>query len=363
MSTANHDHFDPSATEPTLRIGAKLVGLPGFVYVIAEAGVNHDGDPAVARDLIAAAADSGADAIKFQVFSADRLVTREAPAADYQRKAGAAPTQHEMLRRLELSHACFAELAELARQRGIEFLATPFSLEDLAFLVSLRVAAIKLASTDIVNIPLLEAAAATGLPVIASTGAAETDEIGGAVRCFERPGVGPLALLHCVSSYPTPEDQVNLAAIRALGRLFHRVAGFSDHTESIAMGGYATIAGARIVEKHFTLDRRRSGPDHAFSLEPGPLAEYVERIRFVCRLIGDGRLGPTDAQREVRCLSRASVVAARTIRAGETINRAMLTVKRPGTGISPVEIDRLVGKRAARPIAADAMLSWDDVEG
>lgn len=345
-----------------MRIGRRLVGPPGFVYVIAEAGVNHDGDPGVARGLILAAAEAGADAIKFQVFSADRLVTRDAPAADYQQKAGQGTSQHAMLRRLELSHASFAELADLAREKDIEFLATPFSIEDLRFLVSIRVAAIKLASTDIVNVPLLEAAAATGLPVIASTGAAELDEVGGAVRCFDRPGAGPLALLHCVSSYPTPENQVNLTAIATLGGLFGRVAGFSDHSESIMMGAYATAAGARIIEKHFTLDRRRPGPDHAFSLEPKALAEYVHHIRHASTLLGDGHVGPTDAQREVRRLSRPSLVAGRAIEIGEVIDRSMLAVKRPGTGISPVELDKLIGRRVVRRIAADAMLSWNDVE-
>ena len=188
------------------------------------------------------------------------------------------------------------------------------------------------------------------------------DEIGGAVRCFDRPGAGPLSLLHCVSSYPTPEDQVNLAAIGTLGRILHRVVGFSDHSESVTMGAYAAAAGARIIEKHLTLDRQRPGPDHAFSLEPETMADYVQHVRYASRLLGDGRLGSTDAQREVRRLSRASVVATREIRPGETIDRAMLTVKRPGTGISPVEIDKLVGRRAVRRVAADALLRWDDVE-
>ncbi len=352
---------DRSQAEPTFDIGPKRVGPSGSVYVIAEAGVNHDGDVAVARDLVAEAAQAGADAIKFQVFSADRLVTRDAPAAEYQRRAGEATTQHEMLKRLELSRECFQELADLARERAIEFLATPFAVEDLRFLLSLKVAAIKIASTDIVNVPLLEAAVGAGLPVIASTGAADIEEIREAVRFFDKAGAGPLALLHCVSSYPTPDDQANLAGIATLARAFGRVAGYSDHTESVTMGAYATAAGARVIEKHFTLDRRRPGPDHAFSLEPRGLAEYVHHARHAARLLGGGRIGPTDAQREVRSLARGSVVAAREIAPDEVIVRDMLTVKRPGTGIAPSEIDKLVGRRAVRRITVDAIITWGDV--
>jgi N-acetylneuraminate synthase/N,N'-diacetyllegionaminate synthase len=312
----NPNQSEWSETWPSFQIGRKLVGEPGFVYVIAEAGVNHDGEISLARELILAAAEAGADAVKFQVFSADRLVTRQAPAAAYQQKADQASTQHAMLRRLELSHAQFGELAQFARQRGIEFLATPLSVPDLQFLVSIGVAAIKIASTDIVNAPLLDAAADSGRPVIASTGAADMAEISAAVKRFRRSGPSPLALLHCISSYPAPEDQVNLAAIGTLARAFECVSGFSDHTESVTMGAYATAAGARIIEKHLTLDRKRPGPDHGFSLEPKAMAEYVHHVRHAARLLGDGRLCVTDTQREVRALSRASIVAARDIQAG-----------------------------------------------
>ena len=359
---AEPNQSESSETWPSFQIGRKLVGQPGFVYVIAEAGVNHDGEIALAKELILAAAEAGADAVKFQVFSADRLVTRQAPVAAYQQKAGQAPTQHAMLRRLELSHDQLGQLAQFARQRGIEFLATPFSVPDLQFLVSIGVAAIKLASPDIVNAPLLDAAACSGLPVIASTGAADMDEIAAAVQRLRRSGPGLLALLHCISSYPAPEDQVNLAAIGTLARAFECVSGFSDHTDSVAMGAYAAAAGARIVEKHLTLDRKRPGPDHGFSLEPKAMAEYVRHVRHASGLLGDGRLSATDAQRDVRMLSRASIVAARDIQAGEVLDRGMLTTKRPGTGISPMEIDRIVGRRAVRAIHADTTLTWDDVE-
>jgi sialic acid synthase SpsE len=340
-------------------IGQTVVGLPGFVYVIAEAGVNHDGDVCLARELVSAAAQAGADAVKFQVFSADRLVTRQALTAAYQQHAGEAITQQEMLARLELEHGQFADLARYARQCGIEFLATPFSVVDLEFLVSIDVPALKLAATDIINGPLIDAAARSRRPVIASTGAADSDEIEAAVERYHRPGAGPLALLHCISSYPAREETVNLAAIATLARRFDCVTGFSDHTESVTMGGYAAAAGARIIEKHFTLDRSRSGPDHAFSLEPDDMAGYIQGIRYAARLLGDGQPGCTESQREVRELSRASVVAARDIRAGETLTQAMLTTRRPGSGISPMDIDALLGQRVIQPIPADTAVTWE----
>ncbi|HOB73481.1 MAG TPA: N-acetylneuraminate synthase family protein [Phycisphaerae bacterium] len=378
---------------PSLRIGPATVGAGYPVYVIAEAGVNHDGDVGLACEMIHAAADAGADAVKFQVFSADRLVTRSAPAAQYQKRAAHAGTQYEMLARLQLSWEDFAELAAYAGRQDIEFLATPFSVADLDFLVSIKVRALKLASPDIVNTALVERAAKSGLPVIASTGAADLEEIAAAVECFRltrmREGLpasdrgadtlpdsqcgldacstekstlaAPLALLHCVSSYPAREDEANLAAIGTLARAFHCVSGFSDHTESVAMGGYAVAAGARIIEKHFTLDRTRPGPDHAFSLEPEMLAEYIRHIRQAERFVGNGRIEVSNSQREVRQLARGSIVAARHIRAGEALTRSMLTIKRPGGGIAPAEMEHLIGRHARLDIPADTALAWEAV--
>lgn len=347
---------------PAFRIGSFFVGAPGSAFVIAEAGVNHDGDMGVARELITAAAEVGADAVKFQVFSTHRLVTRTAPAARYQQKAGKGDTQYRMLEKLELRQDQFEELAELARKTGILFLATPFSVPDLEFLVSLGVPAVKLASTDIINGPLLDAAAASGLPILASTGAADLNEVVAAVERLRRGEAGPLALLHCISSYPASPDEANLAAIGTLAREFECVSGFSDHTESLTIGGLAVAAGAKVIEKHMTLDRRRPGPDHAFSLEPAALTEYIRAIRDAARILGHGQLEPSAAQREVRRVSRASVVAARDIAGGEILTSAMLTTKRPGDGISPMDMGRLIGQRVLRPISADHPITWDTLE-
>ncbi|GMU21267.1 MAG: sialic acid synthase [Phycisphaerae bacterium] len=343
------------------QIGSAAIGLGWPTYVIAEAGVNHDGEMNLARELVHAAAEANADAVKFQVFSANRLVTRNAPTAAYQKAAVEAHTQHELLSRLELSWDDFAALAQYAGEQGIEFLATPFSVEDLRFLASMPVRALKLASPDIVNGDLLDAAAATQLPVIASTGAADLAEVKAGVGRFRGAGGGPLALLHCVSSYPAAEEEANLAAIGTLARTFDCISGFSDHTESLAIGGYAVAAGAYIIEKHLTLDRSRRGPDHAFSLEPKTLAEYIRHIRRAEGLMGDGQIEASPSQREIRSLARGSVVAACDVGPGETLTRAMLTVKRPGGGIAPMDIDRLIGRRAACPISADTALTWDAI--
>ncbi|MGQ9651964.1 MAG: N-acetylneuraminate synthase family protein [Phycisphaerae bacterium] len=343
----------------SFRIGPATVGDGSPVYVIAEAGVNHDGHIDAARELIHAAANAEADAVKFQLFSADRLVTESAATAEYQKKASQGHKQRDMLARLELSRDQFAELSAYARYCDIEFLATPFGIDDLKFLVSIGVQAIKLASTDVVNDPLLDQAAASGLPVIASTGAATEAEIARAVERFKQPGAGPLALLHCVSCYPTPEAEANLRAIGALARRFDCVTGFSDHTESVSMGGYAAAAGARIIEKHLTLVRSRPGPDHAFSLEPPAMAEYIRQIRYVEKLLGDGSIGSQECEDEVRRLARGNIVSTRDIRAGEVLDAGMLTIKRAGGGLWASELQTIIGRQAKVDIAADTAIQRD----
>ncbi len=348
-------------SQQKFQIGPAIIAEGEPVYVVAEIGVNHNGRVGVARELIHAAVDAEVDAVKFQVFSPERLVRRDAPSANYQKQVGEGDSQYEMLSRLTLTHDQFAELAMWAGECGLEFLATPFAVEDLEFLVSIGVRAIKLASPDIVNVPLIESAAATRLPVIASTGAADLDEIAAAVNLFKGPDKGPLALLHCISSYPTPEWEANLAAIETLNTTFGCPSGFSDHTESTTIGGYAAAAGARIIEKHMTLDRSSKGPDHAFSLEPKAMAEYVRGIRHAETLLGQGRLGMIAIERDVRRLARGSLVAARDIHVGEKLTEAMLRVKRPADGVSPDKIASLLGRQAKTEIAADTPIALDAI--
>ncbi len=345
-----------------VRIAGRPVGDGYPALLIAEAGVNHDGRVADALRLVDVAAAAGADVVKFQMFRAAELVTADAATAAYQRSGGET-SQHALLRRLELSDDDFARVAERCRRRGILFLATPFSPPDVERLVRLDVPALKLASTDLNNVPLLRRAAATGLPLIVSTGAATADEIAAAVARLRGLGLSDrLILLHCVSGYPTPLEAANLRAVATLRVLSGVPCGFSDHTTSTAIAGWAVAAGACVLEKHFTLDRRRPGPDHAFSLEPDALAEYVRAARDAERALGRGTLGMTALERDVRRVARKSVVTATAIRAGTPLTAELLTVKRPGGGIPPDEFEAVLGRRAANDLAPDTVLTWEMLE-
>lgn len=330
-------------------------------FIIAEAGVNHDGDLAAALQLVAAAARAGADAVKFQAFRADKLVSTDAAACDYQRGHADATTQHAMLRKLELPRAAFEQLKRAADDAGIAFLATPFDADQLAMLVDLGVPALKLASTDITNVPLLAAAARSGLPVIASTGAADLDEVRRAVAVLSESTAAPV-LMHCVSRYPTPFSDANLSAIATLKREFGLPVGYSDHTREVSTGALAVAAGAVLLEKHLTLDRAAPGPDHFFSLTPDDFAAYVLAARETATALGDGRIACDPGQQEVRRLARRSIVAAAFIRRGERLDEARLDVQRPGGGIDPIHWPALVGRTAATDIAPGTRLDWAMLE-
>lgn len=353
-------HIMNGAEEPTVRIGEAVVGAGQPVYVVAEAGVNHNGDLSAACALVEAAKAAGADAVKFQAFRADALVTATADAATYQQQGAKAQTQRELLARVELSPAQFKTIARHCRNLEIEFLATPFGEPELEMLVGLGVRAIKIASPDVTNVPLLRRAASTGLPLIASTGASDLDEIDALVATIDEAGAHDrLILLHCVSSYPAADSEANLRTIQTLAKRHGRPTGFSDHTESVGIGGLAAAAGAVLLEKHFTLDRRQDGPDHAFSLEPAQLREYVRSVRHAEVVLGRGVLCVLQSEWEVRRLTRSSVVSVAAITKGETISAAKIAIKRPGTGIPPGEFDRVVGRVAAVDIPADTPMQWE----
>jgi sialic acid synthase SpsE len=346
----------------TVRIGDRRIGDGEPVLVIAEAGVNHDGSVERAIQLVDVAADAGADVVKFQMFRAAELTTATAQTAAYQKTAGGS-SQRDMLRRLELSDDGFARVAAHCRTRQIEFLATPFSPPDVDRLRDLGVRALKIASTDLNNTLLLRRAAGTGLPLIVSTGASRADEIAATVERLRSWGAADrLILLHCVSGYPTPLAYANLRAIAALRREFGMPCGFSDHTASTDIAGWAVAAGACVLEKHFTLDREATGPDHAMSLDPVELATYVTLARQAQVALGSGRLGLSPIEADVRAVARKSVVAATRIPAGATITPDMLTAKRPAGGIEPDRFDSVVGCRAAANIAADTVLTWEMVQ-
>ncbi len=335
--------------------------------IIAEAGVNHNGCLGTAIALVEAAAAAGADGVKFQVFTTDELAARRAPTAAYQKAGTGSSAQRDMLRRLELSDADFMAVAAHARRCGISFLATPFSLHDLRRLLPMAPAAIKIASTDLNNHPLLVAAARSRLPLIVSTGASTLGEVDAAVAVLRESEAGEgtpdrLTLLHCVSVYPTPWELANLRAIGTLRRRYGLPVGLSDHTTSTHTGGLAVAAGASVLEKHFTLDRGASGPDHAMSLDARQLAEYVEGVRKAEAALGSGVVGLIPAEMEARSVARKSVVATRRIESGEVLTSSMLAIKRPDGGIPPSDFARLVGRVALTMIEPDTPIRWEMVQ-
>ncbi len=349
----------PAAWPDTVRIGDRLVGTAAPAFIIAEAGVNHNGHLQTALKMIRAAAAAGVDAVKFQAFSADRLVTASAPAAGYQRVTD----QKSMLAQLELSPLEMAQCKAECEAHGLTFLATPFGNRDVANLHGMGVSAIKIASPDLTNLPLLRVAAGADLPLILSTGASTWEEIERAADTLATANCRELILLHCISSYPTEQAHCNLRTINMLANRFGVPAGFSDHTAEVDTAALAVAAGAVVLEKHFTLDRNQQGPDHFFSLEPDELADYVAAARRTEAIAGSGRRAPADVEQDVRKVARSSVVSAAEIAAGATITRDMLTVKRPGGGVEPADLEQLVGKTASVDIPVDTTINWEMVAG
>ncbi len=328
----------------------------GRVFVIAEAGVNHNGSLERALAMVDAAAEAGADAVKFQTFSADALVTRDAPKAGYQvETTGAGESQYDMLKRLELSESDHDALVARCRERAIVFMSAAFDPASLSLLARLGIDRVKVPSGEMTNVPYLRRVAALGLPVLLSTGMATLDEVRAALEVLERAGCPRerVTVLHCTTEYPTPPEDVNLRAMLTMRDELGVRVGYSDHTEGIAVPVAAVALGAEVIEKHFTLDRGLPGPDHRASLEPAELAEMVSAIRVVERSLGDGVKRPSETETANAAVARKSIVAARAIRAGETLDADALAVKRPGTGVSPLRWDEVVGTVATRDYAPD----------
>ncbi len=342
-----------------VRIGARLVGPGQPCFIIAEAGVNHNGSLDLALKLIDAAVEAGADAVKFQTFRADRLVTKDAPKADYQ-KVGtpSSESQFDMLRALELSEDAHRALKARSEARGILFLSTPFDRQSADLLSALGVSAYKLPSGEITNLPLLSHVAAKGKPIILSTGMASLPEVNDAVGTLRAAGCDDMILLHCVSNYPASPADVNLRAMATMRDAFGLPVGYSDHTPGDEVSLAAVALGACVIEKHFTLDRNLPGPDHKASLEPHELEALVGRLRNVEASLGDGRKEPAPAEAATAAVARKSLVAARPIPAGTPISLDMLDAKRPGTGIPPSRSGEVAGRTAKVDIAEDAVLDW-----
>lgn len=327
--------------------------------IIAEAGVNHNGDLGLARQLIDAAAEAGADLVKFQTFNADRLATRTAQKAGYQTQTtGSKESQHEMLRRLELTAEIHKELIAHCAVRSIGFFSTGFDIESVDLLLRLGQDHFKIPSGEITNLPYLRHIGRLGKAVILSTGMATLGEIEAAIDVLEQAGTprANITVLHCTTEYPTPMTEVNLRAMRSIHTAFGVAVGYSDHTPGIEVAIAAVAMGASVIEKHFTLDRNLPGPDHKASLEPAELRAMVAAIRNIEVALGDGikRLTPSEARNKP--IARKSLVANRAIKAGEVFSAENITAKRPGTGISPMRWDEVIGRTAPRDFAADELI-------
>ena len=328
------------------------------VLIIAEAGVNHNGSIEMAKQLIDAAAIAGVDYVKFQTFKAEKLVTKEAKQAEYQQRNAADESQYAMLKKLELSQAQHEELVTYCKQRGVSFLSTAFDLESIEYLHSLHLGVWKIPSGEITNYPYLKKIALYGESVIMSTGMCSMKDVEQAINVLLKNGLTKeqITLLHCNTEYPTPMQDVNLCAMLQMKEKFGVRVGYSDHTKGIEVPIAAVALGAEVIEKHFTLDRNLPGPDHKASLEPNELKAMVDAIRNIEQALGNGQKQVSKSEEKNMAIARKSIVAAKDIKKGELLTENNLTTKRPGTGISPMRWEEVVGTVAIRDFAEDEMI-------
>lgn len=334
------------------------------VYIIAEAGVNHNGSLAAAKKMVEEAHSAGCDCIKFQTFCADRLVTRTAAKADYQiKQTGGQESQYQMLKKLELSGQEFAALKDYCREVGIDFLSTPFDEESADLLRELGMTQFKIPSGEITNKPLIQHIARFGGKMLMSTGMSDLDEVTEAVNWIRETGNRDIVLFHCTSNYPAPYEHVNMRSMHTLQECFHLPVGYSDHTQGIEISLMAVAMGAVMIEKHFTLDRHMEGPDHQASLEPAELRELVRGIRHIEAAFGDGEKKPAPGEEKTRAVARKSLVYSRDLAEGTVITEKMIACKRPGTGLPPRWRDALVGKALCRACCQEKMVQLSDFSG
>jgi len=348
---------------PSLTIDGHRIAADAPVFIIAEAGVNHNGDPAMAAELIRAACRTGADCVKFQTFKAERVVTAAAPKARYQLgTTDPAESQLDMLRKLELGEPHYRTLLDLARAEGIACISTPYNEEDVDFLDALGISAFKLASISCAEPSFLRYVAEKGRPIILSTGMATLDEVRSAVAAIHATGNPQLVLLQCTTNYPSRIEDTNLRAMLTLRDATGVLAGYSDHTPSHTACIAAVALGACMIEKHFTLDKSLPGPDQSTSCDPAEFTALVRAIRDTELALGHGRKEPAEIETINAIGMRRSIAARVNIPIGTTLTAAMLTLKRPATGLAPVLIDQLIGRTATREIAADELLAWESVQ-
>lgn len=345
-----------------IAIQGRSIGAGAPCFIIAEAGVNHNGDLALAHRLVDAAADAGADAVKFQTFDADALASADAPSAAYQQLATGQGSQRDMLRRLTLDEPAHIELKRHADARGIIFLSTPFESASVELLERLQVPAFKVPSGELTNHLFLRLLAQKGKPLLVSTGMSELAEVEAAVRVLLQAQVQGFALLHCTSSYPAPLESVNLRAMQTLRSRFAVPVGYSDHTLGTVVPVGAVALGAKVLEKHLTLSRTMTGPDHAASMEPDEMARLVKEVRAIEAALGDGEKIVQPCERETQRVARKSLFVARDLPVGHRLSESDLVARRPGTGISPALLEEVLGRTLRRALPADAMLDRGDLE-
>jgi len=331
------------------------------VLIIAEAGVNHNGSLDIAKLLVDKAVEAGVDIIKFQTFKAERLVSKSAKQAEYQKNNigdNADDSQYNMLKKLELSDHDHQELMAYCKERGIQFFSTAFDLDSIDYLHSLNLGLWKIPSGEITNYPYLKKIAQYHEPVILSTGMCEMEDVRAAMNVLLNNGVqrDQITILHCNTEYPTPYEDVNLRAMLELQNEFHCKVGYSDHTKGIVVPIAAVAMGASVIEKHFTLNRNMEGPDHKASLEPNELAEMVNAIRNIEKALGSGKKVVSNSERKNIAIARKSIVAASSIKKGEILTELNLTVKRPGLGISPMRWEEVVGTKAIKDFSEEDLI-------
>jgi N,N'-diacetyllegionaminate synthase len=357
------DGISIKSNNKKIKIGNRFIGDGEPVFIIAEAGVNHNGDPNLAKQLIEKAAAAGAGAVKFQTYHAENLVTCTAEKAGYQKNtSGSEESQYEMLKKLELPDNVFQELSDYAKEQNILFLSTPFDEESVDLLDRIGVPAYKISSGEITNFPLLKKIAGKKKPVILSTGMATLGEVEAAFHYLKKQGAHDVILLHCTTSYPAALPSVNLRAIQTLQCAFQVPVGYSDHTLGIVIPIAAVAMGACVLEKHFTLDKSMSGPDHKASLEPDGLRAMVETIRDVESALGNGYKKPNEEEELIKKVARRSIVARQDIASGSFLKESDLIIKRPGTGIEPKYWESLLQRKTLSPIQKDQVINWDMIE-
>ena len=327
------------------------------VIVIAEAGVNHNGSFELAKKMVDAAKEAGVDYVKFQTFNPQKLVSKYAKKAKYQKETtGSDETQLQMLQKLTLIEDNFLSLRDYCKEVGIGFISTPFDLDSIAFLETFDMDFWKVPSGEVTNLPYLEAIARTKRKVVMSTGMCDINEIQDAMEVLKKNGTTEITLLHCNTQYPTPYEHVNLSAMSTIKDTLHKEVGYSDHTQGIEVPIAAVAMGATVIEKHFTLDKNMEGPDHKASLDPTELKQMVSAIRNIEKAIGNGLKEPSSSELTNKAVARKSIVASREIKQGEILSEYNLTTKRPGTGISPMKWYEVIGKAAARDFSEDEII-------